>query len=364
MFQKPKGYLPTLDGWRAVAIAGVLVAHGTEPIFGPGGSWVQPALYSVTRYGALGVDLFFGLSGFLICSRLLEEHEARGRISLVGFYIRRAFRIVPPYAAFLVTLAALSGLGVLGVGRAELASSVVFLRNYLVPAPPLGWYTGHLWSLAVEEHFYLLWPALLVFWRPERARARVVLLALAIAAWRVAEFRLEALGHVLPRLSFYERTDLRLDALLWGCWLALLVHHAPAAALLRRWLRGPGLALCGAVFVACAVASPPLGLLWRSVAIPLVIAGTALHPSNLLGRILESAPLRWLGRISYSLYLWQQLFLPPLAGWRSQLPAALQTFPLNVVLAVLAASASYYLLERPMMRIGHRVAAPASQGHG
>lgn len=93
------GYLPTLDGWRAIAILGVMVAHGTAASFGAGGAFANASLYALSRYGAMGVDVFFGISGFLICSRLIAEHRARGRINLKGFYIRRFFRIPPPLRA-------------------------------------------------------------------------------------------------------------------------------------------------------------------------------------------------------------------------------------------------------------------------
>src|SRR5258708_16736007 len=98
------GYLPTLDGWRAIAILGVIICHGTTAIFGPGGTYVNSRVFDLTRNGALGVDIFFGISGFLICTRLLQEEQKQGRISLKNFYIRRGFRILPPYLFFLSIL--------------------------------------------------------------------------------------------------------------------------------------------------------------------------------------------------------------------------------------------------------------------
>src|SRR5262249_54819702 len=144
--------------------------------------------YGLARHGAIGVDLFFGLSGFLIGTRLLEERRRTARIHLVAFYIRRSFRILPPYLAYLVALTALAAVGVLATPGRELASCLLFVRNYLIPTAGGGWYTGHFWSLAVEEHFYLIWPVLLIVWGARNAAWKVAMLAGAVAAWRIVEF--------------------------------------------------------------------------------------------------------------------------------------------------------------------------------
>ncbi len=152
-----RDYLPTLDGWRAIAIALVLFTH----VRLPGG-----ALQQISPYGAMGVHLFFAISGFLITNRLLED-----RSGLRAFYVRRAFRILP--AAFLY-LAVLFALGFVGgwipLNAGQLWASAFFYRNYYVLPADQGWYTGHYWSLSVEEHFYLLWPALLLWLGTRRAR--------------------------------------------------------------------------------------------------------------------------------------------------------------------------------------------------
>lgn len=155
------GYLPTLDGWRAAAIIAVLLDHTLE--YSP--LRCYPKLMNFAHTGPNGVSLFFAISGFLICSRLLEEEGAFGRISLRGFYIRRACRILPPALFYLIVIAVLSVCGLIVVSPGEWFGSAFFFRNYL-PGDWIsrGWggYTVHYWSLAVEEHFYLLWPAALV----------------------------------------------------------------------------------------------------------------------------------------------------------------------------------------------------------
>ena len=356
----PRGYLPTLDGWRAIAILAVVIAHATNSLLAPGAPYANAAWFHVTRYGAKGVDLFFGISGLLICSRLLEEYDARGRISLKGFYIRRLLRILPPYWALLAVLLLLTLAGRLTISGDQLLTSFLFVRNYLAIDPHDGWYTGHLWSLSVEEHFYLLWPLLLVLWTPARAQWRVAAFALAIAAWRVVEFRLQMGIELIPGLGFYTRTDTRLDALLWGCWTALALRDAAWRARLEKLLAPAGWTVVLALLIAVLAIDPPLSLLWQAMLIPLVLAGTVLHPGQSVGLLLETAPLRWIGRISYSLYLWQQVFLVTMGhqgalGWS-------QYVPVSIVAAFAAASLSYYLLERPMMRLGHRLAPPITEG--
>jgi peptidoglycan/LPS O-acetylase OafA/YrhL len=345
-------YLPTLDGWRAIAILGVLICHASAGVLNPGGAYPNPRLFLLTRYGALGVDVFFGISGFLICTRLLQEEQKRGRISLKDFYIRRAFRILPPYLLYLVILGLLAAAGLLVVRRWEWLSCALFFRNYL--ALDLGgWYTAHFWSLAVEEHFYLLWPGVLFFCGSRSSRRLVIALALALAAWRAFEFRHGLIAHLLPEVGFYTRTDIRIDALLWGCWLALLLQDPSWHDHFRRWL-SPSLWLgLVALYVACVALGPPLALLWQSILIPLILAATVLRPQSWVSRFLETSPLRWVGRISYGLYLWQQLFL---VGNEVQRPLPLgfvQRLPFSIMAVFISACLSYYLMERRMIRVGH-----------
>ena len=356
----PKGYLPTLDGWRAIAILGVLIAHGTDALFAPGAATADPTLYMLTRYGAKGVDLFFGISGFLICSRLLEEYDQRGEISLKGFYIRRFLRILPPYLVYLVVIALLAAAGTLPVTRRELVFSAVFLRNYWSHAAEAAWYTGHLWSLAVEEHFYLIWPAMLVIFRRRGALMNAAMLAIAIAVWRYVVFHWPGADPFSPALSRFERTDLRLDALLWGCVMALAFWRPGLRERLTRWLTTPTWTVaCGALLLVM-ILQPPFALMWQAMLIPIVLAGTVLHPGGRAGRLLESPPARWIGRISYSLYLWQTLFL---VAWGIDRPfGAAQQLPLNVVLVFACAVISYHAVERPMIRLGHRLAPPTTEG--
>jgi peptidoglycan/LPS O-acetylase OafA/YrhL len=347
-------YLPTLDGWRAVSIAAVVLCHDSVHRLGPlSTQWIYD-------HGHNGVDVFFAISGLLICSRLMSEEEHKGSIRVGEFYLRRAFRILPPaifYLAMLVVLRVTIGLP---VGYPEIGSALLFLRNYtssfqhlqaIYPA-----YTSHFWSLAVEEHFYLLLPGLLVFC-PRRWRvAALFSLAAAVALHRAWHD---------PAAQSQFHTDVRLDALLVPAGLAILLRGSEARARLIPWLRfWPAVAalLLGVISLDRASRLEPLALAWL---MPLVVLGTMLRPRSWFARFLELAPLRYVGRLSYSLYLWQQLFFVSHYGSESAHIAWLQRWPMCLLMTLGAAMFSYYLVERPFLRAGRwviaRWSAPADE---
>ena len=360
------GYLPTLNGWRAVAIFAVVACHAAATLFAPGGG-AYPSLtwYDRALRGEAGVDVFFGISGFLICSRLLDERRRTGQIDLRRFYVRRTFRIVPAALAYLGVLALVARLVTLEIDPREWWASLFYFRNYLPGAAGDGWFTGHFWSLAVEEHFYLLWPALLIAWAAADARRRTAALALAIAAWGVLEGRGHWLESVLPVPAPTHRTDVRLDGLLWGCWMALVLNEPARRDRMARWLSGyRGPAVVGLLLVVT-VAKLPMGETSLAMLVPFALAATVLHPKTRLGAFLEWGPLQAVGKLSYSLYLWQQLFLLPPKLLPHPPLGLLQLWPWNVVAAFACAAISYWAVERPMIGLGHRLTtskAPAPSG--
>ncbi len=339
----PQDYLPTLDGWRAVAIVMVLFAHVRLP---------GNALQGVAGYGAVGVHLFFAISGFLITNRLLQEFDTAGRIILRSFYIRRAFRILPAALTYLLTLCVVGFVcGWIPLTVGQILSSAFFFRNYWVEPAAQSWYTGHYWSLSVEEHFYLLWPGLLVALQPRRARLVVPLLAILFAIWRGldTQFGWVAAFHP-PWRDLVGRTDYRMDGLLWGC-SAAFVWDSPK---LRHWIvertRGEYALIAVALMAACLIAQPPGFVALLALLMPVPLLLTTAHPNSWLGRLFESKWVRWFGRLSYSVYLWQMLFLPaygiPVSlGWAQQ-------FPVNLVLVLICSCLSYYLVEGPCRRFG------------
>jgi peptidoglycan/LPS O-acetylase OafA/YrhL len=337
------GYLPTLDGWRTISIVSVMLCHDRLHQAGPlSTGWFY-------LHGQLGVDVFFAISGLLICSRLLNEEQAKGRIGLRNFYVRRAFRILPPAAFFLATLLVLKYTTHLQVGMAEVVASMFFVRNYtsffihfqtIYP-----FYTSHFWSLAIEEHFYLILPALLIF---------------AHKKWRIPALFALAVLVGLHRMSHGSwtsmHTDMRIDALIVPAMIALLIRRASVRDRFARWLRyWPVLAALLFVPVTFSLMPRATGLLiaWLT---PLLILGTMLRPQSWFSRFLELPAMRYVGRLSYSLYLWQQLFFIAHYGAGVRGLGALQSWPFCVAMTAACALCSYYFVEQPFIGLGHRLA--------
>ena len=352
--EKKSAYLPTLDGWRAIAVLSVIFHHDALHVLGPfSTAWFY-------KYGYTGVDVFFAISGILICSRLLDEEAIFGRIHLKSFYIRRAFRILPPALFYLCTVALLSRLFPVPVTSRELVGSFFFARNYptLIASPYgfAGWYTAHFWSLAVEEHFYFLLPALL-FFTPRKYRVG----ALGFLAFLITVHRVLAL-HSRPWRLIQFHTDIRLDSLLVPAIFAVIASSPQGRQFFKRALR------FWPVFFILTLCVLPFGegTAWKATfiiwAMPCIVLGSVLNAKNIFGALLEVRVLRYIGRISYSLYLWQQLFFTDHFSVSGHPLGIVQSWPLRLLLTFACAIASYHLLERPLARLGHKLAPSATRG--
>lgn len=358
------GYIPTLDGWRAVAVLSVIAFHDQLRHFG---QFSDAVLHT---YGFLGVDLFFAISGILICTRLLEEEEVRGQISLRGFYTRRFFRILPPAMAYLAITGLLGMIGVIHVGLTSWFCSLFFVNNYYIAhvgSPPSP-YTGHFWSLGIEEQFYLLLPGIL-FLFPRRRIVVLTIIAAAAIAYPIWVYSHPALLHAMGDQFSRFRTEMRISSLFFPALLAILLRRtgfrrACSIAVL------PVVVVFVLLFALGFLISHHLQMYFLIIAVPcgfpFLLVGTTLHPTSLLSRFLEFPPLRFLGRISYSVYLWQQLFFLDHfeSSHEAQLLSALQGKPWSLAVVVFVAWASYYFLEKPMIRWGHRLAPPTTPGRG
>jgi peptidoglycan/LPS O-acetylase OafA/YrhL len=338
--------IPSLDGFRAVSIVLVMLYHMA---YAPGASHVVRRAAELTHSGALGVRVFFAISGFLITTLLLGEHESRGTISLRRFYFRRTLRILPPYYVFLavVMLAVASGTVTLAPGDALRAWT--FTMNF--GALHASWTLVHSWSLSIEEQFYLLWPGVLLLAGPRRARGLLVGVMVAVSAWRAAGY--------FGAITIGEEAQYAFkgvaDWLAAGALLALTRRSLHARSWYARALAHPFFPV---VVLAVAAAGWTGVGYWRraELLMPVAIVGTVLlldwamtHPAHVLARPLNWVPVAWLGQLSYSLYLWQQPFLTEGAAhvW--------ERAPFNLAFALLAAVASYYLVERPSLRWRARI---------
>ncbi|MBA2686225.1 MAG: acyltransferase [Gemmatimonadaceae bacterium] len=349
-----KGYIPTLDGWRAIAILGVMASHAGHSYSAPLG---RESIFDRFALGTHGVNLFFAISGLLITSRLLEEWDTAGSVSLRRFYVRRAFRILPPALLYLGVVALLGALGLLPVVREEFVAATLFFRNYL---PPIlgpngaGFFTSHYWSLGVEEHFYLFWPALLIFAGRKRALPVAIVIGILVAVWRHIEAWREIMLYNAIQPTYFARSDTRIDSIMWGVVAALALSRPEVRAFVERYLSTLVMLAIVALYGAIVYRYGTRPTFWEAMIVPIIIVGTVLRPRSIVGRALENPVMRWIGRLSYSLYLWEFFFV-----YYPGVPTTLgvwQTFPVNLIAAAVCAAASYYLVERPLVRIGHRVA--------
>jgi peptidoglycan/LPS O-acetylase OafA/YrhL len=352
------GYIPTLDGWRGIAIIGVLLSHSRDMYLPWIGHRASSILVGNQVQGFFGVDIFFAISGLLICTRLLDEEKKFGYISLRGFYVRRALRILPPAILYLAVIAVLSLIGFFVTSKLDWFSSLFFFRNYTVSATPPSarwWFTGHFWSLSVEEHFYLILPGVLLLLKKWRLTALGALIVLV----EICKYILIHRTHVQFGV-YHHQTEMRVDELLIPAFLAVWIYRGSHQQRLKRLLPSWSFFILFPLYIR---------LLWNyelsamtACVAPLLLLSTVYHPHMFIGRILESKPMRWIGRLSYSLYLWQQLFICyRFVGYKPL--GILETPPFNLLMTIACAAASFYLVELPSVRLGHRLAKPATPGH-
>jgi peptidoglycan/LPS O-acetylase OafA/YrhL len=317
------------------------------------------------RGGTLGVDLFFVLSGFLITTLLLEEHEAMGRISIRRFYGRRARRLLPALFVLMTPFLLLAAVSAATTGSLRsplfvgLASTFTYTSNIVVAADPSAVPAAmiHLWSLAAEEQFYIVWP-LLVLILIRAGGVRLVARALVVLLMFAVVYRLQLLlrGASIQRL--YYAPDTHADSLMVGC--AFGCYFAPRG--LPVWIRSSARAreVAGAVALGLIIATVvlldriPQRLAYETQLLPTafaLVAGIfvvcAVTGETVVARGLSVRPVVFLGRISYSLYLWHLPLLVAFAGVDREVGFPTIT---AVALAVALASCSRKFIELPFLR--------------
>lgn len=346
-----------LDGLRGIAVLMVIAGHFIGSVADTDDP--LPRALLVLGNGGIGVTLFFILSGYLITSILVRERARTGRVHFVNFYIRRTLRIWPAFYVFLAVVTVLALTDVIEATGWQIASSAAFVWNYSPVAD--GWWLGHTWSLAVEEQFYLLWPVVLVFLGARRAVLMAVVYIVASPVIRTLSYA------VFPgqRDDVWMMFHTRADALLVGCLLALLPAVRPVLwervqRLAQRRIEYPALA----VLLVSSTIEVLFGGLW---VLPFGYSLTALAGGALiLVAVARQAPspflrvLRWralttVGLLSYSLYLWQQLFLAPQG---TGLPVV-GSGVLGLLALTAAATLSYLFVERPFLNLKDRLQRPA-----
>lgn len=346
------GFIPGLDGLRALSVLIVIIAHmGFEHIV-PGG---------------FGVTVFFFISGFLITRLLLAENAAKGTIKLGKFYARRFIRLYPAllYMIFLSSALYIA----LGYGRPsvlEIAAGIGYFTNvFQVQShihgiePFMPW--THLWSLAVEEHFYLGFPLLLVLFRKNTKRLAFALGGIIVAAaiWRIYI----VFGTNIPASEYnYMMTDARIDSLAWGCLLSVILHNLRSVEQLD-WLIG----LVPSAFATMGILASFLirddsfryTLRFSLQGLSIFVLMLNLYYWRVLAfafSILDFKPIAWLGTISYALYLWH---VPILDLAVRSFGGGLDVRILAVLVSVLMAAFSFYMVEKPFIALRRKYGSHA-----
>lgn len=333
----------------------VLIGHASGSVAHPGR--VLDFLAYTFGYGELGVSVFFVISGFLITTLLIKEQEHIGQIRLGNFYLRRVFRILPAFYLYILAIAVISQLGWIRVPRSALIAAATFTWNYHFGN--WNWFLGHLWSLSIEEQFYIIWPLLLFIGGKSFGKKLAVGIIGLSPMIRIATYT------AFPRLRDYIPYMLhtRADILMYGCLAALFTGSRHFERLLD-WAFRMKLPLLGVIFLLFVSPSLydrfggnyilPIGLTLDGAAITLFVLWVVRRPETALGRMLNLSPICFLGVISYSLYLWQQLFL---TGFNTSFTGR---FPLNYAFAVAAGMISYFAVERPFLSLRARLRSAAS----
>jgi peptidoglycan/LPS O-acetylase OafA/YrhL len=344
-----------LTGLRCVAVTLVIASHA-ERMTPDGYIGLLQPLRLLTA-GGLGVLVFFVLSGFLITDLLQREWRQSGKIDLAAFYMRRVLRIWPAFYAYIIAASLLAVTGVLDIHYRQIFFAAAHLWNYSALLglkatdavhPDGTWYLGHFWTLALEEQFYWFWPPVLLYCLTRRTSRPLIFLIVLVPIIRMATY----FGVPSMRGELLMMVHTGVDPILVGCFAGLykerlrkMVGELPHNSLLLT-------ALVLMLFLAMPLADRHLGGYWTAtfgrtieaaMAAAVIITLTVKH-DFWFSRLLRTRVFVAVGTVSYSLYLWQQLF------FNVDTPFAYR-FPICIVEALAAATLSYWLIERPFLQL-------------
>jgi peptidoglycan/LPS O-acetylase OafA/YrhL len=329
------GRIRYIDGLRAISVILVIASHLSNHSSIANDGWLSRL---VDPYGTLGVSMFFVISGYVICRSLISEQTANGNTSIAAFFVRRAFRILPPLLVYTATIVWMAWAGLIPSDSGDVTRSLAFICNMPPPISPYcGGYIGaHLWSLSFEEQFYMLFPFVFA---PLVRRGQWAILALPILAISAKLADLSSIGHYLHFMSF----------IAFGAWAAYNERQV------RDWCdRLPLWAIAAAIPLAFLTTNLRGGTIGNGVNVltmppllVLVLFGVARLSS--VKSALESRALVTVGAASYSIYLWQQLATYAFPG------AGFGFYALSITGCIIGALLLFRYVETPLILYGGAV---------
>lgn len=344
---------PSLNGLRAISILLVIMHHlGEQYNFLndiPNIHWLNPVLFTI-QDGHLGVNVFFVISGFLITSIMLQEEEQTKTISLKNFYIRRTLRIFPAYYFMLLIYFFLNHFDYIYISNASWLTALTYTKYFNWT---LDWYTAHAWSLSVEEHFYLFWPLLFLTGKKFRKNAAISLILIVPVIRTALHF------YPIPWMDNGLTIFTRIDSIATGCFVALykdeilqrikphifilfIVSFISIFFLRDFYVQSKKIHL-DFIFVV-------LGLNDGTIAntfIAIIMIYSIFGPEGMWFKFLNLRIMNFIGLLSYSIYLWQQILLHKSPYWVNRMPQ-------NIVFVLLMALFSYYVIEKPFLKLKSR----------
>ena len=347
------GYLPELDGIRAIAILMVIAVHAHVP-FASG--------------GFIGVDLFFVLSGYLITSILLKEYNKTGIIDFKRFYWRRGLRLLPALTVLLTLFIAFGLFFQLDMSILIRDVTIVFFyaaswSRALYNIPP-DW-LGHTWSLSIEEQFYFLWPMILL--KLSKFNFKRIVVFLSTIAFAVSIYRYVLLYYNVSTDRIYFGFDTRIDTILFGCILAyLLSYNSSVIAFMSRKIilsMATAVSIAFMLFIFTSFNGQMIffysyGLMLTAISSAIIILHVLVNSNGMLSQFLRFPPFVYTGKISYGLYIWHWPIFNYLHA-HTQLQTVIKIV-IGVILSYVVATLSYFIIERPLLKykdafIGGRV---------
>lgn len=349
-------YIKGFDGLRCISIVLVVITHlGIAELIPSGSYWRENFFYFFS--GAAGVNIFFAISGFLITTLLLQEQKRYGSVDFKRFFARRFLRLLPPIIPFYLALFLFMKMGYVRETYIGLAASLFYLFNF-VPKAKFIWSPelSHTWSLAVEEQFYLLWAAVFKFFRGKRI---YLIIGFLMSVCVVTSFLLPTLevsykgeSYLLGSIFFTGRWMFpAIGAILAGALIALFNWNNTFGVQDRFTKTSYGLlallVFCSPLYLPTILS--PMFRIFHGTGAALCLLWVYQNQGSSIVKILEFRPFRYIGRISYGIYIWQGFFIR--TGPEALPKIWVHDPPINVLLAFATAIISYELYEKRVMKL-------------